>query len=104
MEKQRFLVLSVAEAKEALAKFYADFLTNDPANTLEMIRESKLHDSVPDVMNMADDKVADLYGELCLGEALLIADETIDMVAVKIGDFHYEMVAMRGQLYPKEPK
>jgi hypothetical protein len=100
MENNKFAILSVAEIKEELVQFYANFLHNDPVATLEMIRNGTLHTYVPNIPNVPDAKAVELYSELCLGEYLLNADASIDGVLVKLGDFQYELVAKQGQQPP----
>lgn len=91
MQKKSVLVLSLAEAKEALFDFWADVVVNDRANIRELISKGTPingHGSplVPDISNWSDTDIAKQFGDLELGNKLA-KENNVDQIVVECKDY-----------------
>ena len=102
MITKKTIIVTMDEAKEALVQFFADVLA-DRAAIVENLREGKI--PIPhDLDEIVSDpfKIAEQYGELCLGEELLKSNPDADVVFVQTGEWTYEFAADKNQLHPKD--
>ena len=96
MKLQSVLIVTLDEAKEALIQFWADVLADRP-NVVELLHEGKL--DIPNIAAMDAEKVANQYGDLCLGDKLLERDRNVDLVVIRVGEWTYECAADRTQMH-----
>ena len=95
MFNKHVCVLSVDEAREGLVQFFADVLA-DRANMVDLLQAGELHESIPSLHELSPEKIADLYGELCVGDKFMDEHPEYDLMMVQIDDCRYEMVAIKG--------
>lgn len=68
MKTHRVIEVTIEEAKEELARYYADTLVRDSVSTFEKVRDGMLGRVIPHFPTLEFNKVIELYGELNLGE------------------------------------
>jgi hypothetical protein len=90
------VVLTVEEARSELARFFADFLTDDRDNLLEMISQGRLNKTVPNLPELTDSELARNYAEFeFLGDRYLNANPNVAKVLIPIAEYEWYCVADR---------
>lgn len=87
--KQLVLVVSLAEAKQALIQWWADTIVNDHAAVVESLQsEQGIQSFVPNIHKLLAKDIAEIYGDLNLGGPLA-KDQDVDQVVVELQDGYY---------------
>lgn len=103
------LTITIAEAKELLAKFWTNVLTEDVQNTGEVVRsymngnDMAFRKIVRDVSEMSQKQIADLFGELNLGEELTY-DNNVKKVIIEINNNGYHQAEVVWDFENLDPK
>lgn len=91
MRTEKVLVLSVAEAKEALETFYIDMLSGDKNLLLEYIHTGDC--PCPKLNLLSAKQIAEHYVELGIADTTLAMQHPdVTQIQVQIGDYDYVTV------------
>jgi hypothetical protein len=103
MQFKKTIVLDLEEAKKALATWYADYLSGDHENLLQLIQEGKLHGQIPDLTTMEPMKVAETYqGWDFLADQWMDENPDVDLFLIDLGEGNFFRVCGRED-YPPKP-
>lgn len=90
MRHESVLVMSIEEVKDHLLNWQADMIVSDRANVLDHLRHGAISEICPDLSKMDNEEMAELYGELNLGEKFAKEwyhnRKAVDQVLVEDGD------------------
>lgn len=104
MQVKSVLVLSVEEAREGLVQWYADTVINDRPNLVECIRDNTLNRFVPNLPAFSSEQIAELYGELNVGEKLAIEHKVSQVIVETQPGWDLRLVWDIENLDPKQRK
>ena len=90
MEIRSIVILTVAEALDALYNWYADMIINDRQNVLDHLKEGKIGEICPNLNSFTPREIAERYAEL---EILPFGYTECKQVAIEIpSEFTYIVV------------